>query len=184
MTPQLGPGMTTSPALLYVPPQISSYFSSEPCNVESQKKHSRQFSFEFFPPKTDEGQEKLRSTWQVLVDAPCTGLGALRRRPEARWRRQPRDVAGLVTLQGELLSAAIDAAAVGGVIGYVTCSPHRAETVGVVSTILQQRSDIEAIDARALLPDVPELGAGPWVQLWPHIHGTDAMFCALLRRTG
>ena len=121
---------------------------------------------------------------RVLVDAPCTGLGALRRRPEARWRRQPRDVAGLVTLQGELLSAAIDAAAVGGVIGYVTCSPHRAETVGVVSTMLQQRSDIEAIDARALLPDVPELGAGPWVQLWPHIHGTDAMFCALLRRTG
>jgi len=67
MTPQLGPGMTTSPALLYVLPLSSSHFSSEPCNVESQKKHSRQFSFEFFPPKTDEGQEKLRSTWHALA---------------------------------------------------------------------------------------------------------------------
>ena len=69
----------------------------------------------------------------MLVDAPCTGLGALRRRPEARWRRRPEDVAGLTRLQRELLAAALRHVRPGGVVAYVTCSPHLAETVGVVA---------------------------------------------------
>lgn len=118
---------------------------------------------------------------RVLVDAPCTGLGALRRRPEARWRRVPSDVAGLVKLQRELLAAAIDLVRPGGVVLYSTCSPHLSETVGVVADAVR-RFGLEQLDTRELLPGVPDLGAGPSAQLWPHRHGTDAMFLAALRR--
>ncbi len=119
---------------------------------------------------------------RVLVDVPCTGLGALRRRPEARWRRSPADVAALAPLQRDLLRAALDAVRPGGVVGYVTCSPHIAETTVVVSDVLRARPDVERLDARPLLRGVPDLGADPDVQLWPHRHGTDAMYLALLRR--
>jgi 16S rRNA (cytosine967-C5)-methyltransferase len=121
---------------------------------------------------------------RVLVDAPCTGLGALRRRPEARWRRQPGDVPALAKLQRELLAAAIALVRPGGVVLYATCSPHLAETVGVVTDAVR-RHGVEAIDTRPFfdpgLDTIPDLGAGPYVQLWPHRHGTDAMFAAALR---
>jgi 16S rRNA (cytosine967-C5)-methyltransferase len=119
---------------------------------------------------------------RVLLDAPCSGLGALRRRPESRWRRQPEDVIRLQPLQRQLLNRALDAARPGGIVAYVVCSPHRAETVSVVEAVRREREDIELVDARPVLPGVPELGDGPWVQLWPHRHGTDGMFLALLRR--
>ncbi|MFG2785216.1 RsmB/NOP family class I SAM-dependent RNA methyltransferase [Streptomyces prunicolor] len=121
---------------------------------------------------------------RVLMDVPCTGLGALRRRPEARWRRRPEDLEGFAPLQRDLLGTALESVRVGGVVGYATCSPHLAETRAVVDDILKQYPQTELIDARPLLPDVPELGAGPDVQLWPHLHGTDAMYLALIRRTG
>jgi 16S rRNA (cytosine967-C5)-methyltransferase len=123
---------------------------------------------------------------RVLVDAPCTGLGALRRRPEARWRRRPEDVAELAGLQRDLLHAALDAVRPGGLVGYVTCSPHLAETRSVLIDVLHRRraagDRVDQVDARPYLPGVPDLGAGPDVQLWPHVHGTDAMYLALLRR--
>ncbi len=118
---------------------------------------------------------------RVLVDAPCTGLGALRRRPEARWRRQPSDVAPLARLQRELLTAALTLVRPGGVVAYVVCSPHLSETVGVVADVAR-RTGAERLDSREFFPGVPDLGNGPHVQLWPHLHGTDAMFCAMLRR--
>jgi 16S rRNA (cytosine967-C5)-methyltransferase len=119
---------------------------------------------------------------RVLIDAPCSGLGALRRRPEARWRRQPSDLPGLTKLQGELLDAAVRLVRPGGVLAYATCSPHLAETVVPVADALRRHPSLEPLDARPLLPEVPGLGAGPSVQLWPHRHGTDAMFLALHRR--
>jgi 16S rRNA (cytosine967-C5)-methyltransferase len=123
---------------------------------------------------------------RVLLDVPCTGLGALRRRPEARWRRQPADVGRLFDLQVRLLTRAVAAVRPGGVVGYVTCSPHRTETVGVVNAARNALAagglSVELLDAPALLPAVPEAAAGEFVQLWPHRHGTDAMFLALLRR--
>jgi 16S rRNA (cytosine967-C5)-methyltransferase len=119
---------------------------------------------------------------RVLLDAPCTGLGALRRRPEARWRRRPSDIPALRALQLALLRAALAAVRPGGLVAYVTCSPHLAETSTVVSDVLRHRIDVERVDARPLLPGVPMLGDGPDVQLWPHRHGTDAMYLALLRR--
>jgi len=117
---------------------------------------------------------------RVLVDAPCTGLGALRRRPEARWRRQPGDVPQLVKLQRELLASAIRLTRPGGVVLYATCSPHLAETVGVVADALR-RHPVTALDTRPLFDPVDDLGDGPYVQLWPHRHGTDAMFAAALK---
>lgn len=125
---------------------------------------------------------------RVLVDVPCSGLGALRRRPEARWRRRPEDLDGFAPLQRSLLAEALQAVRVGGVVGYATCSPHLAETRVVVEDVLKGRGGARAataewIDARPLMPGVPALGDGPDVQLWPHLHGTDAMYLALLRRT-
>lgn len=117
---------------------------------------------------------------RILVDAPCTGLGALRRRPEARWRRQPSDLPELAKLQRELLLSAVKLARPGGVVAYVVCSPHLSETEGVVTDIVR-RTGVTMIDARPCFPEVPDLGEGPTVQLWPHRHGCDAMFCALLR---
>jgi 16S rRNA (cytosine967-C5)-methyltransferase len=132
---------------------------------------------------------------RVLADVPCSGLGALRRRPEARWRKSPDDVAGLVGLQRDLLGAAIDAARPGGVIAYVTCSPHLAETRDVVSAIIRARDDVSVLDAPAILADAPGVSAGhgvpdvrcpdacgAYAQFWPHRNGTDAIFLALLRR--
>ena len=123
---------------------------------------------------------------RVLVDAPCTGLGALRRRPESRWRRGPGDVAGLVALQIALLDSAVGAARRGGVVLYATCSPVVAETVGVVAEVLAGRPDVRLEPAVDLLPEVRDAESAHLagaVQLWPHRHGTDAMFVALLRRT-
>ncbi|MFG2383633.1 RsmB/NOP family class I SAM-dependent RNA methyltransferase [Streptomyces avermitilis] len=132
----------------------------------------------------------IRPPWRpgtfdrVLMDVPCTGLGALRRRPEARWRRRPEDLDGFGPLQRGLLRTALDSVRVGGVVGYATCSPHLAETRAVVDDVLKHHTvAAELIDARPLLPGVPALGDGPDVQLWPHLHGTDAMYLALIRRT-
>ncbi|MET9347434.1 RsmB/NOP family class I SAM-dependent RNA methyltransferase [Streptomyces termitum] len=120
---------------------------------------------------------------RVLVDVPCSGLGALRRRPEARWRRRPEDLDGFGPLQRGLLTEALKAVRVGGVVGYATCSPHLAETRVVVDDVLKRLGGAELVDARPLFPGVDHLGDGPDVQLWPHLHGTDAMYLALLRRT-
>jgi 16S rRNA (cytosine967-C5)-methyltransferase len=125
---------------------------------------------------------------RVLVDAPCSGLGALRRRPEARWRRSAEDVVDLVSLQRGLLDSALDSVRAGGLVAYVTCSPVLAETSGVVSAVLASRSDATLEDATPLFAGVPDLRAESMVlpgtvQLWPHRQGTDAMFLALLRRT-
>jgi 16S rRNA (cytosine967-C5)-methyltransferase len=125
---------------------------------------------------------------RVLADVPCCGLGSLRRRPESRWRRSLDQVAGLAPLQRALLVSALDSVRPGGVVGYVTCSPHLAETREVLAGVLDGRPDLEVLDAPALLPGVPGLGCpapfGKYLQFWPHRHGTDGMFLALIRRLG
>lgn len=135
-----------------------------------------------------EQADATRAGWRpggadrVLVDVPCTGLGVLRRRPEARWRRTPSDIAALAPVQRGLLAAALDAVRPGGVVAYVTCSPHRAETDLVVADVLRQRTDVVAEPAAELLPEVGGAAAGDAVRLWPHLHDTDGMFLAVLRR--
>ncbi len=138
------------------------------------------------------GEEYAGDYDRIMVDAPCSGLGALRRRPESRWRKAPRDIPELTSIQGELLDAAFSAVRVGGVVGFVTCSPHQAETRLVVEDFLKRHPDARLLDtgaevAKVMYPDAPaaghELGAGSTAQLWPHVHGTDAMFMALLTKT-
>ena len=123
---------------------------------------------------------------RVLADVPCSGLGALRRRPEARWRRSPENVSEMGWLQRRLLAAAADAARPGGIIAYVTCSPHLAETRDVLADVLAGRDDLRVLDAPAVLAEVPGLRCpdphGCYAQFWPHRHGTDAIFLALLQR--
>ncbi len=121
---------------------------------------------------------------RVLADVPCSNLGSLRRRPEARWRKTPDDVSELAGVQRDLLDAAIESVRPGGVVAYVTCSPHLAETRDVVTAVAGLRGDVTILDAPAVLADVPGLGASDprFAQFWPHRHGTDAIFLALLRR--
>lgn len=128
---------------------------------------------------------------RVLVDVPCSGLGALRRRPEARWRRVPADIGSLGGIQRELLIKAIRATAPGGVIAYTTCSPHIAETQTIIHEIVRKQP-VTVLDAPAFVAGVTgapaeeffaaQIGDGAVVQLWPHIHHTDGMFLALLRK--
>ena len=132
----------------------------------------------------------LRVPWRpgtfdrVLADVPCSNLGSLRRRPEARWRKDPDDVPGLAAVQRGLLTAAIESARPGGVVAYVTCSPHLAETRDVVTSVAERRGDVTILDAPAVLPEIPGLAASDprFAQFWPHRHGTDAIFLALIRR--
>jgi 16S rRNA (cytosine967-C5)-methyltransferase len=121
---------------------------------------------------------------RVLVDVPCSGLGALRRRPEARWRKSEANLKELTALQRDLLRSALAAVRPGGVIGYVTCSPVPAETRDVVTDVAASMPGVAILDAPAVLANVPgACSANPlFAQLWPHRHGTDAIFIALLRR--
>ena len=148
-------------ALAVYPPGTASVICSDGCDPEPVRRHAP-FA-------------------RIMVDAPCSGLGALRRRPEARWRRTPADLVELVSLQRTLLETATGLLAPGGVVAYVTCSPHADETVAIVEAALRSNPHLELLDAAALLPEVPGAARGGHVQLWPHRHGTDAMFLALLR---
>ena len=118
---------------------------------------------------------------RILVDAPCSGLGALRRRPEARWRKQPTDIPELVTLQKELLASAAKLVRPGGIVVYSTCSPLLRETRSIVADAVKNHGFVE-LDAQALVAPMTDVGPGPSVQMWPHRHGTDAMFFAILQR--
>jgi 16S rRNA (cytosine967-C5)-methyltransferase len=124
---------------------------------------------------------------RILLDAPCTGLGALRRRPESRWRKRATDIPELSKLQRDLFKASWDALLPGGVLGYVTCSPHLSETTALVSWAESAYGgDIELLPANVILNEINQtLGLDVsfrTAQLWPHIHGTDAMFIALFRK--
>jgi 16S rRNA (cytosine967-C5)-methyltransferase len=122
---------------------------------------------------------------RIIVDAPCTGLGALRRRPEARWRRTTADLKELVQIQKELLDAAVNILNPGGVIAYVTCSPHLFETKIQVVDALRRHSELEALSIREFLPtEVPTsvVRVDGSVQLWTHQNESDSMFMSLLRK--
>ena len=113
---------------------------------------------------------------RILLDAPCTGIGALRRRPEVRWRRNLQDLKNLTQLQSELLESATRLLSPGGIIAYVTCSSHQAETKFQIRSFLKQHSNFTRIPVQDERADID----GD-LQLWPHRDGTDAMFLSLLR---
>ncbi len=119
---------------------------------------------------------------RILVDAPCSGLGSLRRRPEARWTKSESDIAELTALQSELLDSAAALVREGGVILYSTCSPDLRETREIVDRALREHPELEELDVRPLLAPMEQVGEYLSAHMWPHRHGTDAMFCAVLRK--
>jgi 16S rRNA (cytosine967-C5)-methyltransferase len=123
---------------------------------------------------------------RIIIDAPCSGLGALRRRPEARWRKTIADLKNLVTIQRDLLDAGVALLNPGGVIAYVTCSPHRSETSAQVADFLYRHKDFELADLNPFIPESARgmnlVEADGTIQMWTDIHGTDSMFMALIRR--
>ena len=121
---------------------------------------------------------------RILIDAPCSGLGALRRRPEARWRRSINDLKELLPLQRDLIDSAYEMLNVGGVIGFATCSPLLAETKGQVLDAMYRHKDLELLNVADFSP-AGEVGVNPdgTLQLWTHLQECDSMFLALLKRT-
>jgi 16S rRNA (cytosine967-C5)-methyltransferase len=154
---------------------LANEISNERAKLVSQVMHHGEVSVNdarFMP-------EELGLFDRILLDAPCTGIGALRRRPEVRWRRSLQDLKNLTQLQSELLDSATRMLSPGGVIGYVTCSSHQAETKFQIRSFLKRHSTFTRIpvdDERADLDGD--------LQLWPHRDGTDAMFLSLLRKEG
>ena len=122
---------------------------------------------------------------RVLVDAPCTGIGALRRRPEARWRKEAGDGIELAVLQNELLDSAWGAVREGGIVIYSTCSPYVRETRAVTDAFLKRHADAELLDTAALASRqalVELTGVGGHLQLWPDQHHSDAMYMVIVRK--
>lgn len=119
----------------------------------------------------------------ILADVPCTGLGALRRRPEVRWRRTVADLRALTALQRELSDSALSVLADGGFFAYATCSPHFAETTVAVADILKAHPELEQIDLAPFLPDgINGAMREKSLSLWTHRHQSDSMFMAVFRR--
>ena len=119
----------------------------------------------------------------ILADVPCTGLGALRRRPEVRWRRTLQDLRALTELQRELSDAAISVLNVGGIFGYATCSPHFAETSAQVQQILKLHPELEQLEISQHLPEgLLDATRGLNLSLWTGRHETDSMFLAIFRK--
>ena len=125
-----------------------------------------------------------RTFGAILADVPCTGLGALRRRPEVRWRRSVADLKALVVLQTEIIDSAINSLQPGGIFGYATCSPHLSETRIAVSEALKRHPDMEQMDvSKYLHPDLQSTAVDRGnMTLWTHKHNTDAMFLSVMRK--
>jgi 16S rRNA (cytosine967-C5)-methyltransferase len=122
---------------------------------------------------------------RILIDAPCTGLGALRRRPEARWRKNLKDLKELVILQRNLLASSYALLNAGGIMAYVTCSPHLAETKGQLLDFLSEHKDMRILPINEIAGSHEEgVQSDGSVQLWTHLHQSDAMFMVLLKKVG
>jgi len=135
-----------------------------------------------------DGREIKGTFDRILVDAPCTGLGALRRRPEARWRKSQSDIAELSKLQLELMHSAWKALRPGGVLVYSTCSPHQSETTAIIERILRDfgpQAKLENANEvlQIIKPNLELSEKRKTAQLWPHLHDTDAMFIAVLTKS-
>lgn len=133
------------------------------------------------------GQEAPGNTYDaVLLDAPCSGLGSLRRKPESRWRKQAQQLKQLEKTQAELLDAGISSLKKGGVLLYSTCSPVVSETNSQVVDVLARHKDVELVDLKPIIAEIsPDLKLNVnrrTVQLWTDLHQTDCMFMAAFRK--
>ncbi|MBI5906231.1 MAG: RsmB/NOP family class I SAM-dependent RNA methyltransferase, partial [Deltaproteobacteria bacterium] len=121
---------------------------------------------------------------KVLVDAPCTGMGVIRRTPAAKWRFRSEGVTGMARLQGAILRNAWESVRPGGTLAYCTCSPLREEDEDVVRSFLGERENASVVDPPERWPGPADARtADGFLRLYPHRHGTDAFFAALMRKT-
>lgn len=123
----------------------------------------------------------------LLVDAPCSGLGVLRRRPDARWRKEPGQLPAIVKLQAEILDGTSRCVKEGGVMVYSTCTITREENWGQVEDFLVRHPEFEPEDLTSLLPsemDFEGTLARGYLQILPHRHGMDGFFIARMRKKG
>ncbi|MGN6108764.1 MAG: RsmB/NOP family class I SAM-dependent RNA methyltransferase, partial [Kofleriaceae bacterium] len=119
----------------------------------------------------------------VLVDAPCSGIGALRRNPEARWRLREQDLAGFAARQREILDGATTLLAPGGRLVYATCTLLAIENQDVVEATLAARPELAPVPLDAVLgARAPALAADRWFTVAPHVHGTDGFFAAVMHK--
>jgi 16S rRNA (cytosine967-C5)-methyltransferase len=120
----------------------------------------------------------------IIVDAPCSGLGTLRRNPELKWRRTPEDLDELKRLQISLLCGCSDNLAPGGALVYSVCTFTAEETTGVIEEFLRDRRDFKPADATPYLPEALRDSADGdgFIQIMPHKHGMEGMFIARLER--
>lgn len=126
------------------------------------------------------GERYFRQADRVLVDAPCSGLGVLRRRPDARWRVTAEEMKKLPPLQLEILESASRCVKQGGILVYSTCTMEPAENAGVIEKFLEANKDFSLVETGQYLPEKKR--SGGTVQLLPHIDGTDGFFIARMER--
>ncbi|ACB33014.1 Fmu (Sun) domain protein [Leptothrix cholodnii SP-6] len=124
---------------------------------------------------------------RVLVDAPCSGLGTLRRNPDLKWRQSPQSVAELVAKQTAILASASRLLKPGGRLVYATCSLLKAENEEIAAAFSAAHPDFEPLDAAEVLarqnvPDAATLTSNGYLRLWPHQHATDGFFAAVWQR--
>jgi 16S rRNA (cytosine967-C5)-methyltransferase len=122
---------------------------------------------------------------RVLVDAPCSGLGTLRRNPDLKWRQSPQTIAELTLKQAAILRAAARLLKPGGRLVYATCSLLAEENQDIVTAFLAEHGNFTLLNCSDILKQQQiELDTGPYLQLWPHLHGTDGFFAAVMERIG
>jgi 16S rRNA (cytosine967-C5)-methyltransferase len=124
---------------------------------------------------------------RVLVDAPCSGLGSLRRNPDLKWRQSPASVREFAGQQGLILASAAQLLKPGGRLVYATCSLLEDENEAVAAAFAEQHPELQPLDAatvleRARVPSAAQLTSGRYLRLWPHRHKTDGFFAALWQR--
>ncbi|XMB29064.1 16S rRNA (cytosine(967)-C(5))-methyltransferase RsmB [Paenibacillus sp. BR2-3] len=122
---------------------------------------------------------------RILLDAPCSGLGVIRRKPDLKWRKEPEDVASIAALQRVLLESVSKLLKPGGVLVYSTCTTEQAENGDIVSSFLEQSPDFTAITFTSPLWDRLQdtaLGIGEGIQILPHHYGSDGFYIARLQR--
>jgi len=121
----------------------------------------------------------------VLLDAPCSGLGVLRRRPDSRWRKDPSNLPPLVALQAQLLDSVAEALKAGGVLVYSTCTINSTENIAQMDSFLKRHPDFKVASLKGLLPDELDLDntlSQGYLQILPQRHGLDGFFIARLEK--